>query len=92
MEKDLNLNEYKNLSAKTIAELTAIQERGKKLYAKKKFYRKEPYPPQEARKKTKEELKAEELQRKKDIAEYKDTISYSSYYYGNIVGLLKNDM
>jgi hypothetical protein len=82
MEKDLNLNEYKNLIPKTIAELTAIQERGKKLYARRKFYRREPYPPPEKRQKTEEELKLEALQRAKDIAEYKNTISYSHYYYG----------
>lgn len=82
MEKDLNLREYKNLIPKTIAEIQAIHERGKKLYSKRKQYRREPYPPPQ-RELTTEEKQQEKLQREKDIKEYKGMINYSSYYHGN---------
>lgn len=81
MEKDLNLREYKNLIPKTIAEIQAIHERGRKLYSKRRQYKREPYPPP-PRELTDEEKQQEKLQREKDINEYKATIDYSSYYYG----------
>lgn len=81
MEKDLNLKEYKNLIPKTIAEIQAIHERGRKLYSKRRQYRREPYPPP-PRELTDEEKQQEKLQREKDISEYIESIDYSSYYYG----------
>ncbi|CAO3620265.1 unnamed protein product [Mucor hiemalis] len=83
MEKDLNLREYKNLIPKTIAEIQAIHERGKKLYSKRKQYRREPYPPPQ-RELTTEEKQQEKLQREKDIKEYKGMINYSSYYHDDV--------
>jgi hypothetical protein len=79
----LNLKDYNTLIPKTVAELAAIQARGRKLFVKKNYrQRKNLNALQKPREKTKEELRLDAIQRQKDIAEYKHKIGYSTYYFG----------